>query len=194
LKACNRISLSSFKILRYVILDHGSTISGFGYCLKGNKETCELMANLNLAIDFFWKIFSTVVGYCLQYYETAKLEFYTTMIGIFQEYMFDNLGNIWADSGDNKILETFMGKFLTDEHNRWVDICLESSYQMSNSLSLRPLRSINISVFSEYIPSMFYSRNKASELIRFQFPRGHYAKMNICSIDWYDWYTDDNPF
>lgn len=129
------------------------------------EDRAEIEYELNIAIDIWWKIWATVIGYCNKAYHSRKSETFPRLYNSMFEHFFDMIQKEWKFPEDNLDLKIIFSEYLTEESHIWLDACLEASYINSNSHSFRPPRPMSIeedhksvSNFFEEIPPFIYYR------------------------------------
>ncbi|CAL8130497.1 unnamed protein product [Orchesella dallaii] len=133
------------------------------------EDRAELEYELNIAIDLWWKIWATAIGYCNKAYFSRKSETFPRLYNSKYEYFFDLVQKEWKMPEDNEDLRIILSEYLTEESQIWLDTCLEASYINSNSKSYRPPRPMTvledgkkeISNYFEELPSFIYYRYHA---------------------------------
>lgn len=129
------------------------------------EDRAEIEYELNIAIDLWWKIWATTIGYCNKAYHSRKSETFPRLYNSMYEYFFDLVQKEWKHPCDNEILKIIFSEYLCEESHVWLDACLEASYINSNSHSYRPPRPLSIqekdkevSNYFEEIPTYLYYR------------------------------------
>ncbi|CAL8093064.1 unnamed protein product [Orchesella dallaii] len=105
------------------------------------EDVVELELDLNPAIDAWWKIFASVIGYCQINEQSREMEIFSILFNNFDEYFLKPIKDKWLHpEGDLVELEMVLGEFLDEDRARWLDTCLETAYIISDSIHFRPAR------------------------------------------------------
>jgi len=123
-----------------------STTTGtvIGECLFYYEDMAETDYELNIAIDIYWKIFATVIGYCNTHYSIRKSETFPRLYNMFYEDFFELVLEEWKYPKSNEALKSLLGEWNSETSQKWLDVCLETSYIVANSSTYRPPRPLTI--------------------------------------------------
>ncbi|ODN00714.1 hypothetical protein Ocin01_05959 [Orchesella cincta] len=114
------------------------------------QEKADYEFSFNWAIDMNWRIFSTVLGYCMPHYETKIPLISAQFYALYSKHFLHPLRQIWMSNRDNSVLKTVLGSFYgTGKGERWGKICMESSFLASSDRSFRPPRYLYVNAFTE---------------------------------------------
>lgn len=132
------------------------------------EDKAEVEYDLNIAIDLWWKIWATTIGYCNKAYSSRKSETFPILYNGMYEYFFELVMKEWKQSQDNGDLKNIFSEYLTEESRVWLDACVEAGFINSNSQSYRPPRPMTtvegrkvVSNFFDELPSYLYSKQKS---------------------------------
>lgn len=114
----------------------------FGECLFYYQDKAESDYELGIAIDIFWKIWTTVIGYCNQHYQVRKSDTFPRLYNTFYEDFLLPVIEEWKYPKHNQAFKSIFGDLSTDTAQAWLDICLESSFIISNASNYRPPRPV----------------------------------------------------
>jgi len=107
-------------------------------------DTAEFEYELNSAIDFAWKVWATVAGYCNQHYPTRQSETFPRFQSSFHEDFLEPVDQQWKHPLDNEVVKTMLSKFNDETVMAWLDTCLEAAYIDSKTRSYRPPRPLKV--------------------------------------------------
>lgn len=138
------------------------------------EDRAELVYELNIGIDLWWKIWSTVMGYCNKVHRARKSETFPRMYSSMLEHFFSLVMEEWKVPCDNEVLKVLLSEYVVEESQIWLDSCLEAGYIMSGSHSYRPPRPMMM----EEGPGKL-SSNLFEELPDFLYYRYHPLSLNL---------------
>ncbi|CAL8111732.1 unnamed protein product [Orchesella dallaii] len=110
-------------------------------------EAAEIDYNLDWAIDSFWKVISTVIGYCFAHYDIPDSGTFIKMYDFFSEEFLDYVKEIWTTQGeDMEVYDQLMGEFVSGSAAIWIDACSSGVYHWRNIPQLKPLRPLYLTL------------------------------------------------
>lgn len=121
---------------------HAGSVTG--QCLYFYEDMAETNYDLNIAIDIFWKIWATVIGYCNGHYAARKGETFPRLFNTFFEDFILRIQEEWMEPKYNEVLGIILSGQNDEIARRWLDVCLESSYIVSQSQVYRPPRPVTL--------------------------------------------------
>ncbi|CAL8126083.1 unnamed protein product [Orchesella dallaii] len=114
------------------------------------QEKADYEYSFNWAIDMNWRIFATVLGYCMPHYEKSIPLISAQFYAMYSKHFLHPLRQIWMSNRDNPVLKTILGSYYgTGKGDRWSKICMESSFVESGDRSYRPPRYLYVNAFTE---------------------------------------------
>jgi hypothetical protein len=129
-------------IIRYS--SRSTSTEVLGECLFFYKEAADTDFELNIGVDIWWKIWSTVLGYCNAAYDVRKSETFPRLYNTVFEDFFEHTLVDWKWPKENDGLRCMLEEYNSEVATRWLDVCLESAYLVSNSSTYRPPRPFTI--------------------------------------------------
>ncbi|CAL8089492.1 unnamed protein product [Orchesella dallaii] len=106
------------------------------------REAAEIDHELDWALDSYWKITSTVLGYCNIHYASKGAGTFMRLYDSFTTDFFEYILKDWIKGDNMLIYEQIFGEFISGAANLWIDACHDGAYQWAGTVDLRPLRPI----------------------------------------------------
>jgi len=106
-------------------------------------------------MDVLWKVVATVMGHCFLFFGRQSLETWAALIWYAEEFLFEPILHFWKDGEDNFIFDLFMSGMTWKTSLRWLNVCMETTYEKIGTKQYRPIRPLSRTIREKEESNLF---------------------------------------